>query len=98
MVLSRYLNKLYFMRVFILKKFFILSSFRRVFGIGLTRSKKVFSLLGLNPNFKNKKFFKYNNLYINQDKLIDICKSIERSFLVDYELKSFYSSNIKILK
>jgi len=52
-----YLKNLYFMRVFLFRRFFILSSLRRVFGIGLTRSKKVFSLLGLNPRFKKKNFF-----------------------------------------
>jgi len=93
-------NRLYFLRVLLTRKYYIIGSLRRIFGIGLTRSKKIFSVLGLNPKLKSKKkkFFRYINLNINQLKLNLLAKSIEKSYIIDYELKSCYRTNVRNLK
>ncbi len=50
---------LYLLRIFISKKYYIQRSIRKIFGIGLIRSRKIASLLGLHPNSKLKNLFNY---------------------------------------
>ncbi len=89
---------LYFLRKTINKKKFIKTSLQKSFGIGLTRSKKICSLLGLHPNCNNKNLYKRRKRYLYQFQLNYLTKIINRSYKFDYELKRVYSLAVELLK
>jgi small subunit ribosomal protein S13 len=89
---------LYLLRIFLSKKIFIQRSLRKVFGIGLTRSKKIVSLLGLHPSCNLSNLFDFRKRNFNQFKLNKLSLILERSFSIDYVLKRLYSLNINNLK
>jgi len=89
---------LHFLRIFLSKRIYIQRSFRKVFGIGLTRSKKLSSILGLHPSSKLLNLFKYRKKLYNQKKLNKISSLVEKCLYIDYELKRIFSIDINNLK
>jgi len=89
---------LYLLRIFLSKKIYIQRSFRKIFGIGLIRSKKIASLLGLHPNSKLKNLFNYKKKKYFQNKLNKFSFYIEKSLFIDYELKRVFSVAVQNLK
>jgi len=70
------------------KKF--LNAVTKLYGIGLVRSLKLASILGLHPSSKVN--------VLNFTKLHRLTRLIERSFLVDFELKRRLTLNLSFLK
>src|ERR1700753_3363680 len=92
------MDKLHFLRYYLIQHISFYRSFRLTYGIGITRAKKVGSLLGLHPSFSNKNLFKeYKNKYY-QFLLSSISRKIIRLYKVDKELKREYAANIKATK
>jgi len=92
------MDRLYFLRYYLLQNVSFYKSFRLSFGIGITRAKKIGSLLGLHPSFSNKNLYKeYKHKYY-QFLLDSIARRIIRFYKIDNELKRVYAANIKLTK
>lgn len=92
------IKKLHFIRYHLNSKVSFYRSFGLSFGIGISRIKKIGSLLGLHPFFNNKNLFKVRKYRYYQSLLDLIGNSILRNLKIDSELKREYAANIKAAK
>lgn len=81
---------LYVLNVILPAKKNFKNSITALYGIGRIRAEKLASILGLHPSAKIEQ--------VNQRQLNNLGRLIERSFIIDFELKRKVSLNISSLK
>jgi ribosomal protein S13 len=92
------MKRLHLLRYYVVQNISLYKCFSLSFGIGITRAKKIGSVLGLHPFFNNKNIFKPRKYRYYQFLLESISKGILRVYKIDSELKREYAANIKATK